>query len=158
MKAKIEKIVKPIEGDEPGLVDIEIQDFICPMTVEVYDSMPALNSTVDGNIILYAFSDYRVYDNDADYYARSNNSMSHQSIIPMGYFPIDQQENFEKSSVNYINGSVISVEESDDNYLVELECCDMIFYAIYKSQYGKKPSVGNIISSRYWAELSIQNK
>ena len=158
MKAKIEKIVKPIEGDEPGLADIEIQDFICPMTVEVYDSMPALNSTVDGNIILYAFSDYRVYDNETDYYAKSNNSMSHQSIIPMGYFPIDQQENFEKSSVNYIIGSVISVEESDGNYLVELECCDMIFYAIYKSQYGKKPSVGNIISSRYWAELSIQNK
>ena len=158
MKAKIDKIVKQIEGDEPGLVDIEIQDFICPMTVEVYDSMPALNSTVDGNIILYAFSDYRVYDNETDYYARSNNSMSHQSIIPMGYFPIDQQENFEKSSVNYINGSVISVEESDDNYLVELECCDMIFYAVYKAQYGKKPSVGNIISSRYWAELSIQNK
>ena len=157
MKAKIDKIVKQIEGDEPGLVDIEIQDFICPMTVEVFDSMPALNSTVDGNIILYAFSDYRVYDNETDYYARSNNSMSHQSIIPMGYFPIDQ-ENFEKSSVNYINGSVISVEESDGNYLVELECCDMIFYAIYKSQYGKKPSVGNIISSRYWAELSIRNK
>lgn len=158
MKAKIDKIVKQIEGDERGLIDIEIQDFICPMTVEVFDSIPTVESMVDGNIILYAFSDYRVYDNEADYYARSNNSMSHQSIIPMGYFPIDQQENFEKSSVNYINGSVISVEESDGNYLVELECCDMIFYAIYKKQNDKKISVGNIISSRYWAELSIQNK
>lgn len=158
MKAKIEKIVKQIEGDEPGLVDIEIQDFICPMTVEVFDSMPALESTVDANIILYAFSDYRVYDNEADYYARSNNSMSHQSIIPMGYFPIDQQENFEKSSVNYINGSVISAEEDDGNYLVELECCDMIFYVVYKKQNDKKINVGNIISSRYWAELLVQNK
>ena len=158
-QAKITEIVKEIEGENPGLVDIEIENdyFFIPMTVEVYNKLPEVGSTVDAELVLYSFEDYDVFENEEAFIKCKKKSMAPQSIIPIGNFSIGQ-ENFEKSCENYINGKVISAEEDEKYYLVELECLGVIFNAMYRKDFGDKPSVGNIISSTYWVEMEIENK
>ncbi len=155
-KVKIEKVIRNPRDDKPGLVDIELEDgmYNIQMTVEVYEKIPGDMKTASANFTLYSMGDYDVFKDEEEFTKKKEKSMAPQSLIPIGSFTIGL-DGWKKSPEVFINGKVSEVVEDNENYYVELECLNVIYYAIFKKETGVRPEEGNIISSGYWIEMEI---
>ena len=158
-KVKIKKVIRNPINDKPGLVDIELEDgmYNIQMTVEVYEKTPGDMKTASADFTLYSMGDYDVFKDEEEFTKKKEKSMAPQSLIPIGSFTIGQ-DGWKKSPEVFINGKVLEVVEDDENYYAELECLNVVYYAIYKKGMGVKPEEGNIVSSGYWDEMEIQKE
>lgn len=156
-KVRVKKIVQKPRNDKPGLIDIELIDdtYYVEMTVEVSEEVPDEESVIDVDLELYATSEYDLFKDADDFYKQKEGSMADQSIISIGSFVIDSN-GFKKSPEIFLNGSVLDVHEYDDCYEAKIECLHATYYAILDKYKGKKPKVGNVISSMFWVEMSIR--
>ncbi len=156
---KIKKIVKRPRGDKPGLVDIELIDkiYYVEISADIHGEVPEVESYVEAELELQPVGDYDLFKDEDEFMKEKEDSMASQSIIPTGSFSIGQ-EGWKKSSEVFLNGKVLTVQEYDDIYTAEIECLNVVYYAILEKSKGKKPEVGNIISSLFNTEMIVEKE
>lgn len=156
---KIKKIVKRPRGDKPGLVDIELIDkiYYVEISADIHGEVPEVESYVEAELELQPVGDYDLFKDEDEFMKEKEGSMASQSIIPTGSFSIGQ-EGWKKSSEVFLNGKVLTVQEYDDIYTAEIECLNVVYYAILEKSKGKKPEVGNIISSLFNTEMIVEKE
>ena len=156
---KIKKIVKRPRGDKPGLVDIELIDktYYVEISADIFGEVPEVESYVEAELELHSIGDYDLFKNEDEFMKEKEGSMAPQSIIPTGSFSIGQ-EGWKKSSEIFLNGKILAVQEYDDIYTAEIECLNVVYYAILEKSKGRKPEIGNIISSMFNTEMIIEKE
>jgi len=156
---KIKKIVKRPRGDKPGLVDIELIDkiYYVEISADIHGEVPEVENYVEAELELQPVGDYDLFKDEDEFMKEKEGSMASQSIIPTGSFSIGQ-EGWKKSSEVFLNGKVLTVQEYDDIYTAEIECLNVVYYAILEKSKGKKPEVGNIISSLFNTEMIVEKE
>ena len=156
---KIKKIVKRPRGDKPGLVDIELIDkiYYVEISADIHGEVPEVENYVEAELELQPVGDYDLFKDEDEFMKEKEGSMAPQSIIPTGSFSIGQ-EGWKKSSEVFLNGKVLTVQEYDDIYTAEIECLNVVYYAILEKSKGKKPEVGNIISSLFNTEMIVEKE
>ena len=156
---KIKKIVKRPGKDKPGLVDIELIDktYYVEISADIFCEVPEVESYVEAELELHSIGDYDLFKNEDEFMEEKDGSMAPQSIIPTGSFSIGQ-EGWKKSSEIFLNGKILAVQEYDDIYTAEIECLNVVYYAILEKSKGRKPEIGNIISSMFNTEMIIEKE
>lgn len=156
---KIKKIIKRPRGDKPGLVDIELIDkiYYVEISADIYGEVPEEESCVEAELELHSVGDYDLFKNEDEFMKEKEGSMAPQSIIPTGSFSIDQ-EGWKKSSEVFLNGKILAVQEYDAIYTAKIKCLNVVYYATLEKSKGRKPEVGNIISSLFKTEMIIEKE
>lgn len=147
-RIQIDKIYRKPKQEKSGLADICFKDekHSINMTVQFDDEIPH-KGEIDADIILYAYDDYDVYEDEEQFNIKNEYSLSPESFIPIGNLQTENP-NFKKNPDNFISGIVLSSREFDDYYAVELKSLGITYYANYHKN-KSMPKVGNVISSVY---------
>ena len=156
---KIKKIIKRPRGDKPELVDIELIDraYFVEISADIYGEISEEGNCVEAELEIRSVKNYDLFKDEDEFMEKKEGSMAPQSIIPTGSFSIGQ-EGWKKSSELFMNGKILSVQEYDDTYVSEVECLNIVYYAILDKNKGRKPETGNIISSLFLTEMIIEKE
>ena len=142
--------------------------------LETYDSKIPVNIYAEPNSdfslkeneccsvdILGVCSEIKYYENEEEF-VKADTVFDVVSMIPIGTFPLDEDENFEESPYIIFTGKIIAVDtdptaDSDEpNYFVTLETLEMTVTLLFNSD--ENISVGGILHGVAWLYGDILRK
>ena len=98
-----------------------------------------------------------VYKNETSFDSEDLSGMGAESCIPIGTFPVDDNEDFQPSATVLLNGVVRSVHHlinpaTELTYWnVTLDCCGIPFNAVIADDLvDNEIEIGNVIAGYYW--------
>ena len=106
-------------------------------------------------------SEIKYYENEEEF-VKADTGLDVVSMIPIGTFPLDEDENFEESPHIIFTGKIIAVDtdptaDSDEpNYFVTLETLEMTVTLVFN--FDENISVGGILQGVAWLYGDILRK
>lgn len=135
-----------------------------PLNIDIVNGCEFLDCTESGldgenceiDVTLFARK-ITVYKNETSFDSEDLSGMGAESCIPIGTFPVDDNEDFQPSATVLLNGVVRSVHHlinpaTELTYWnVTLDCCGIPFNAVIADDLVENEiEIGNVIAGYYW--------